>query len=149
MDSHTPTNWGTVTPYLAVEGAQGMIDFLQTVFDAQVIEKIPGEGGQIMHSELKIGSSMIMLADACDKAPATRVALYVYVPNVDATYQKALGAGAASESEPKDQFYGDRSAGVIDKWDNRWWIATHIEDVSSEEMQRRMEEWKQKSQEQA
>jgi len=148
MDSHVPSNWSTVTPYLAVDGAEEMITFLQDVFGASVTEKIPGEGGKIMHSELKIGNSMVMLADACDRAPATKVALYVYVPSVDETYQKALSAGATSESEPKDQFYGDRSAGVIDKWDNRWWIATHVEDVSSEEMQRRMEEWKNKSQHQ-
>jgi uncharacterized glyoxalase superfamily protein PhnB len=149
MDSHTPSNWGTVTPYLSVEGAQGMIDFLQTVFNAELTEKIPGEGGQIMHAELKIGNSMVMLADACDRAPATRTALYVYVPNVDETYQKALSAGATSEMGPKDQFYGDRSGGVIDKWNNRWWIATHIEDVSPEELKRRSEEWKQKAQQQA
>jgi PhnB protein len=146
MDTNPQSPWHTVTPYLAVDGAAELIGFLEAVFDAQVKERIPGEAGKLMHSEIQIGDSMIMLADASDRCPATTVALYVYVPDVDATYQKGLAAGATSESEPKDQFYGDRSGGVIDKWGNRWWIATHKEDVSEEEMKRRTEEWKQKSQ---
>ena len=93
-----------------------------------------------MHGELRIGECTIMFADACDRVAANRAMLHVYVADVDACYQRALDAGATSEREPADQFYGDRSAGVLDQFGNRWYMATVVEEVSPEELNRRHQE---------
>lgn len=82
-----------------------------------------------------------MLADAQPHLPATTAAMYMYVPDVDATYKRALAAGATAAMEPADQFYGDRHGGVKDQFGNFWWIATHIEDVPKEELTKRAQEW--------
>jgi uncharacterized glyoxalase superfamily protein PhnB len=96
--------------------------------------------GSIMHASLKIGNSMLMLADVSEHAKATSVMLYLYVPDVDATYQRAIKAGATSVMEPSDQFYGDRSGGVRDFAGNTWFFGTHIEDVTPDELKRRSAE---------
>jgi uncharacterized glyoxalase superfamily protein PhnB len=93
--------------------------------------------GSIMHATLKIGDSMLMVSDASEHAKASPVMLYLYVPNADAAYQRALKAGATSVMEPADQFYGDRSGGVRDAAGNQWFFGTHIEDVSPTELQKR------------
>lgn len=146
MANPIPQGYSAITPYLAVPNAASFIDFLTKVFDANIVERIDGEGGLIMHAEAKINGAMLMFADACDKMPATRTGLYVYVDDVDGTWQRAIHAGAQSEMEPKDQFYGDRSGGFKDTWGNSWYVAKHIEDVSPEEIKRRSEEWKSKQQ---
>ena len=92
-----------------------------------------------MHAEVKIGDSRIMLAEACGAWTPMPTMIHLYVPDTDATYRSALEAGATSLQEPADQFYGDRSGGVKDAFGNHWWIATHKEDLSAEEMQRRRE----------
>jgi uncharacterized glyoxalase superfamily protein PhnB len=143
-----PESYTTITPYLSVAGAAELISFLERTFDANCTERIE-EGGTIMHAEVRIGDGMVMVADACDKMPANLSGLYVYVPDVDATWQRAIDAGATPEKQPADQFYGDRSGGFIDKWGNHWWVATHVEDVSPEEMQRRTAEWQSKADAQA
>ena len=139
-----PDGYHSITPYLVVNGAAQVIDFAKQAFDAQEIFRMPGPNGTIGHAEIKIGDSMIMLADGGGPFPARPGNLLLYVPNVDEVYQRALKAGAKPDREPADQFYGDRSAGVIDAAENHWWIATHIEDVSPEEMQRRIAQHKPK-----
>jgi len=133
-----PDGYHTVTPYLIVEGASRLIDFAKQVFGAEETFRMPGPGGGVMHAEIRIGDSMVMLADASGaENPPMPAMIHLYVPDVDAAYKRAIGAGASSVREPQDQFYGDRSAGVIDALGNRWWIATHIEDVPPEELERR------------
>jgi len=97
-----------------------------------------------MHAEVIVGDSYIMLGEANDKYPTSPAMLYLYVDDVDSTYAQAVKAGGKSLREPTTEFYGDRSSGVTDEFGNQWWIATHVEDVTPEEMQRRQEEFFQK-----
>lgn len=132
-----PEGYHTVTPTLIVNGARRLHEFLQKAFDAKVLVSIPGPNDTIAHSEVQVGDSRLMIADA-GMFPAQQSSFYLYLPDCDAVYKKALAAGAKSEREPKDQFYGDRNASVIDEWGNRWAVGTHVEDVSDEELDRRM-----------
>ena len=133
-----PDGYHTVTPYLVVDGAEKIIHFMKEAFGAQAtFEPMKRPDGKVMHAEFKIGDSIVMIADASERAKATSAMLYLYVPNVDAVYQKALKAGGTSVMEPQDQFYGDRTGGVTDPAGNQWHIATHIEDVSPGEMEKR------------
>src|SRR5688500_18311957 len=107
-----PDGYHSVTPYLGVQGATKLFDFLKRAFDAQEIHNLRQPDGTIMHAEVKIGDSVVMMGEAmgeCTPMPGT---LYLYVNDADAVYQRALQAGATSTMEPADQFYGDRSAGV-------------------------------------
>jgi uncharacterized glyoxalase superfamily protein PhnB len=132
-----PDGYHTITPYLAVHGASKLLDFLKRTFDSQEIERLERPDGSVGHAEVRIGDSMLMIGEPGDPAQAMPAMLYVYVADVDATYQRALAAGAVSLQAPSDQFYGDRNAGVKDPFGNRWWVATHKEDVSPDEMKRR------------
>jgi PhnB protein len=134
-----PAGFHTVTPYLVVQGAAKLIDFLKQAFDAKEIMRMPLPDGTIMHAEVKIGDSIVMMGDARGEMKPMPAAIYLYVNDADATYQRALRAGATSTMEPADQFYGDRSAGVKDPVGNQWWIGTHIEDVPPDELARRAE----------
>jgi PhnB protein len=134
---HTPAGYHTVTPYLAVPDAQSLIDFIVKVFDGKEREIIRKPDGQIRHAEVQIGDSIIMLGTTSSSYGTATATLYVYVDDADATYQKALAAGATSISEPANQFYGDRHAGVKDANGTSWWIATHFEDVAPDELARR------------
>jgi uncharacterized glyoxalase superfamily protein PhnB len=132
-----PEGYHTVTPYLIVEGAAQLIDFMKAGLGAQERGRMAGPGGRIMHAEVSVGDSVIMLSDAGPENPPIAAMLHLYVEDADAYYQRALQAGATSIREPADQFYGDRSAGIRDAFGNQWWLATHIEDVPPEEMERR------------
>jgi len=132
-----PAGYATVTPYLCVADAAKLIEFLKQAFDAQLLFKMDGPGGRIMHAEMTIGDSRIMLGQP-EPGKETHAMIHLYLPDTDAVYKRALTAGGTSVREPADQFYGDRSAGVRDQFGNQWFIATHIEDVSEEEMKRRM-----------
>ncbi len=132
-----PDGYHAVTPYLVVDGAAGLIEFLEEVFDAQETERLAAPGGRVGHAEVRIGDSAVMMGDARGEHAPTQAMLYVYVDDVDATYQRALAAGATTVQPPADQFYGDRSGGVKDAFGNLWWIATRIEDVTPEELRRR------------
>ncbi len=133
-----PQGYHSVLPYLTVEGAARLIDFLKQAFNAQEgPRRTVRPDGTIAHAEVKIGDSFVWLGDARGEWKAMPSALYVYVDDADATYKRAIEAGATSLMEPSDQIYGDRMGGVKDPAGNYWWIATHKEDVSPEEMDRR------------
>jgi PhnB protein len=136
-----PDGYHSVNPVLIVDGARKLMDFLRRVFGAKERSVMDGPNGTIAHAELQIGDSVIMISDATPQWKARSSAMYVYLPDVDAVYQKAVAAGAASRMEPADQFWGDRSAGVEDAFGNYWSIATHIEDVPPEEMAKRSAEY--------
>ncbi len=126
-----------ITPYLVVNGVPKLLEFLRRTFDARITEQVARPDGGIMHAEARIGDSIVMMGEPmCDATPMP-ASLYVYVKDTDAVYRRALNAGATSVTEPADQFYGDRMATVVDPSGNRWSIATHIEDVSQEEVRQR------------
>ncbi|MBF2016657.1 MAG: VOC family protein [Rivularia sp. T60_A2020_040] len=135
-----PEGYRTVTPYLIVQGAETLIEFLKRGFAAQEIRRTLHPFGTIMNAEVKIGDSMIMLSEAWGEIKAMPSMIHLYVENADATYENALRAGGSSIMEPKDEFYGDRAAGIKDPTGNHWWIATHQEDVSSAEIDKRINE---------
>lgn len=135
-----PDGFHTVTPYLVCEKSTELIGFLKAAFDAVEISRVTDSDGRVMNAEIKIGNSMMMLADSRENFLPTPSSFYLYVLDTDSVYQKALKAGATSILEPADQFYGDRNAGVQDNLGNKWWIATHIEDVSLEEVEKRAKE---------
>ena len=140
-----PDGYHTVTPYIVVKGAAKLIDFLKQAFGAELIEKVAQPDGTVMHAAMKIGDSIVMMGEPHGEIEPMPATIYLYVNDTDATYKRALEAGATSTIEPVDQFYGDRNAGVKDPFGNHWWIATHQEDVSSEELKKRSEAHMKKS----
>lgn len=143
----TPVGYHTATPYLVAKGAAAAIDFYKSVFGATEVLRMAGPDGTIMHAEIKIGDSIIMLAEEMPgwgfSSPSTLggspVGLCLYFPDVDARFAAAVAAGATVKRPVQDQFYGDRSGTIIDPAGHIWTIATHIEDVPPEEMCRRFE----------
>jgi PhnB protein len=141
-----PDGYRTVTPYLIVSGAAKALDFYKRAFGAEERVRMPGPGGKVMHAEIQIGDSMIMLADEFPQMGArspqsiggTSVGICLYVENVDVLFKQAIAAGAKEERPLQNQFYGDRSGTLIDPFGHKWTIATHIEDVTPEEIGRRM-----------
>ena len=132
-----PEGYHTITPFLVVPGAAKVIDFLKQTFDATERGRHLNPNGGIVHAEVKVGDSIVMLGEPETRDKAMPITLYIYVQDVDAVYKRGMQAGATSLREPSDQFYGDRTAGLQDSAGNQWWIATHIEDVSREELVRR------------
>ncbi len=139
-----PEEYHTVTPYITVDNAGAVIDFLKKAFDAQETFAMRDDKGNVQHGEVKVGSSMIMLGSSHDQWKARPGNFYVYVEDCDAVYKQALAAGGTSLSEPQTQFYGDRHGGVTDSQGNNWWIATHVEDVSPADLERRAKEHQEK-----
>jgi PhnB protein len=133
-----------------IKGAAQAIEFYKKAFGAKERMRVPGSGGKVMHAEIEIGDSVVMLADEFPEMGAlspqtiggTPVAIHLYVENVDATFAQALAAGARQEQPLANQFYGDRSGGVIDPFGHKWHLATHVEDVSPEEIERRLQSMK-------
>jgi uncharacterized glyoxalase superfamily protein PhnB len=138
-----PDGYHSVTPYLIVKGAAQLIDFLKQAFGAQETFRMPGGGG-IMHAEVRIGDSVVMMSDAMGEYGPMPTMLFLYVEDVDAVYKRALQAGATSTQEPENQFWGDRASAVKDAFGNQWWMATHVEDVPFEELERRQGEMAQR-----
>ncbi|NIR49595.1 VOC family protein [candidate division KSB1 bacterium] len=132
-----PDGFHTVTPYLIVPGLAKLIDFVKQAFDAEENHRSTRPDGTVMHAQVKIGDSFVMMGEPMGEFQPMPASIYLYVEDTDATYQRALEAGATSIMEPADQFYGDRNAGVKDPFGNLWWIGTHIEDVSPEEIEKR------------
>ena len=135
-----PQDYGTVTPYLIVNGVPRLIDFLKETFHAEERARINDKKDHVGHAEVKIGNSMVMMADSTPQYTPIPSQLYVYVDNVDDAYRRGMRAGGTSEQEPTTQFYGDRTAAVRDPTGNVWWIATHVEDLSPQEMEKRMKD---------
>lgn len=143
-----PEGWHSVTAYISVKGAEDAIEFYKNAFGAKETGRLTMPDGSIGHAELEIGDSKIMIAEENEQwgnlSPqtigGTPVSLCIYVEDVDAVFAKALQAGAkvTGEMVVKDQFYGDRTGGITDPFGHQWSIMTHIEDVSFEEMQKRM-----------
>ena len=146
MANPIPDNYRRVTPYLIVDGAAEAIEFYEKVLGAkQRGDRMPAPGGKIGHAELELGDSVIMLADEAPDFGAlspktvggTPVTIHVYVEDVDAVFQAAMEAGATSQRDLEDQFYGDRMGQFEDPFGHQWSVATHVEDVSPEEMEKR------------
>ncbi|MGE0407191.1 MAG: VOC family protein [Candidatus Korobacteraceae bacterium] len=141
-----PDNYHSVTPYLIIKGAARAIDFYKKVFDARDDVRMDGPGGKIMHAEIKIGDSMVMLADEMPemghRSPVayggTPVSLVLYVPDADAVAAKLTASGGKTIKPLENQFWGDRMGTFADPFGHVWSIATHVEDVTPDEMQRRM-----------
>ena len=135
-----PAGYHSITPYLLTKDTSKLIDFLKSAFGATAVASVANPDGEIMHAEVKIGDSMVMIGTkkGAETAPAM---LYLYVTDVDKTYQQALEAGGTSVMAPADQFYGDRNAGIKDPCGHSWWIATHIEDVAEDELKIRAEKY--------
>jgi PhnB protein len=140
-----PEGYHSVTPYLVVQGAAKAIDFYKRALGATELFRME-DGNRVGHAELQVGDSRVMLADEYPErgiyAPQGNgkagVSLMLYVENVDDVVNRAVSAGATLERKVENQFYGDRSGSVIDPFGHRWYVATHVEDVSPEEMDRRM-----------
>jgi PhnB protein len=139
----TPKGFHSVTPFFMASDPDKFVEFLKKGVGAQVVSELRGQNGKIMHAQIKIGDSMIMLGDAMGNK-TDPMAMYIYLDKPDEAYQRALDAGATSITEPSDQFYGDRNAGVKDPFGNTWWFARHIEDVADDEMKKRAREFEKK-----
>lgn len=142
-----PAGYHSITPYLIIDGAAAALDFYKKAFGAKETVRMP-HGGRIAHAEIVIGDSHVMLADenpdigshAPQPGTRTPVGIMLYVNDVDAVFNRAVAAGAKVERALADQFYGDRTGGIIDPFGHRWYLGTHIEDVSPKEMKRRIQE---------
>ena len=134
-----PEGYHTITPFIVAQGAAKLIDFIQQAFGAEEVARFAAPDGTVQHAELRIGDSMLMLGEAQGEWKATPSMLYLYVKDVDATFARAVRAGATSVKDVANQFYGDRNGTVRDAWGNIWSIGTHIEDVAPEEMRRRVQ----------
>jgi uncharacterized glyoxalase superfamily protein PhnB len=142
-----PKGYHTVTPSIVVKGAAGAIDFYRKAFGAEELMRFPGPDGSIMHAEIRIGDSVVMLGDEMPeqggRSPksigGTPVSFFVYKENVDAAWKQAVDAGAKTIMPLADQFWGDRTGCLEDPYGHRWWLAQHVQDLTPEEMQRNAE----------
>ena len=146
MVSPIPHGYHSVTPYLVIDGAAAAIDFYKEALGA--IEVLRMEmGGKVGHAEIKIGDSHVMLSDEWPdmnllgpkKRGGATASLMIYLPDVDQAFARALAAGAVQERPVEDQFWGDRMGTAIDPYGHRWTLATHVKDVSEEDMRKHME----------
>ena len=143
-----PEGYHSVTPYLICDGAASAIEFYARAFGAVELFRLP-MGDKVGHAEIMIGDSHVMLSDEWPdmnlRGPKSRggptASLMVYVDNVDAMFERAVAAGATVERDVENQFWGDRTGTVVDPYGHRWMLATHVEEVPPEEMERRMAEW--------
>jgi PhnB protein len=143
-----PDGYNSVTPYLIISNrrANEALDFYARAFGTKEILRMPRPDGGVMHAEIRLGDSVIMLADESEKTEAfgpkhyggSPISLHVYVPDVDGTTKQAEAAGAEIIRPVADQFYGDRTSGLRDPFGHRWYLATHVRDVSMEELQQQM-----------
>ena len=145
-----PDGYHSLTPYMGIDKAGEAIEFYKKAFGATQVMRLDMPDGRVGHAELRIGDSSLMLGTPCDQMALrnpdehTSIGLHLYVEDVDAQFQRAVDAGATVVSEPKDQFYGDRSASEKDPFGHLWFLATHKEDLTEEQIrQRAMELFKQ------
>jgi PhnB protein len=135
-----PDGYHTITPYLTVRGATQLLDFVKQAFEAVETECLRLSDGSVKHASVKIGDSMLMLGEVPADMPGVEAMpsmLYLYLPDMQAAFDRAVAAGAEVFEEPTDHFYGDRSGAVKDACGNVWYLATHVEDVPPEEIERR------------
>ena len=140
-----PIGFHALTPYFVVQGVPRLIDFLKRAFEAVETRRSEMPDGTVMNAELRIGDSMVMLGEAPKGGTSLKkmsAMLYLYVIDADLVYERAIKAGGKMIREPADQVYGDRVGALEDPFGNQWWIATRIEDVSDEELSRRMAQFK-------
>jgi len=148
MVNPLPDNYQRVNPYLAIDGAADAIEFYKAVFGATERMRISDPSGKIGHTEIEIGDSVVMISDEFPDmnvlgpltVGGTPSWMMVYVPDVDAVFAKAMELGATEEMAVDDQFYGDRLGQFVDPWGHRWGVATHIEDIAPDEMEKRAAE---------
>ena len=142
-----PDDYRTVTPYLSISSAKDAIEFYKLAFGATEIFRLNTPTGDIAHAEIKIGDSVIMLAEPCEDSPmpspdtlgGSTVAVHLCVEDVDAMFEQAIDAGALDIKSVEDQFYGDRMGTLKDPFGHIWFVSTHIEDLTPEEIQQRAE----------
>jgi PhnB protein len=125
--SHKPRDYTSVSPYLIVDGANGTIEFLRRVFDAVELRRFPDKTGKLMHAEVRLDDTVVMIADGAPGWPPVPSHVHVYVPDVDATYRRALDAGAVSVQAPVKKDDADKRGGVKDSGGTTWWIASKVE----------------------
>jgi PhnB protein len=135
--NYKPDNIPHVCPYLIVNDVSRLVAFTKEVFSAVDSERMLRPDGSVMHTQVRIGESVIMMGEITGDMPPLPAMLHVYVEDPDAASRRAMALGATSLQEPKDEFYGDRTAGVLDSNGVSWWMATHQEELSPEDMQRR------------
>jgi PhnB protein len=143
--SPIPDGHRSLAPYLYVRGASKAMHFYARAFGARELFHLGEPGGRIAHAEMQVGDSVLMLADenpdqgfrSPESTGGPSMSVFLYVANVDAVFAEAVGAGAAANAEPADMFWGDRFAALRDPFGHQWFIATHVEDVTPEEMQQR------------
>ena len=148
MVNPIPDGYPRVTPYLIVDGADAAIDFYKSVLGASERMRMDGPDGRVGHAELEIGDSVVMLADEHPEmgirgpktVGGTPVSLHVYVEDTDSVFARALESGASALQAVEDKFYGDRSGSFEDPFGHHWHVATHVEDISPEEMSKRAAE---------
>lgn len=139
--SYKPDQYPNVSPFLVVKDPAKSMAFVEKVFDAKVRPAMRNDEGGVEHGEVEIGDSLIMFGPSRGEYAPRGTMLYVYVPDADATYQKALAAGAESLREPVEQFYGDRSGGFKDSDGNEWWVATRVKEMTAEDMEAAKEQY--------
>ena len=125
--NHKPDGYTTVSPYLIVDGASATIEFLQKVFDAIEVRRFAAPTGKVMHAEVRIDDTVVMIADGAEGWPPVQSHVHVYVIDVDSTYTRALAAGGTSVQEPAKKQDPDKRGGVKDPGGTTWWIATKID----------------------
>ena len=145
--SPIPEGYGSITPYLVIKGAAQAIEYYKKVFGASELFRMDGPDGKVGHAELQIGTSRIMLADenpsmgqghaSASTIGASPISLYLYMPDVDNVVEQAVAAGAKVLKPVQDQFYGNRSGFIQDPFGHLWGVATHVEDVAPEELEKR------------
>ena len=138
MTHPIPQGFHTVTPYFLVRDGQRFIRFLEQAFDGELLARHDGTDGHILNAEVRVGDSVLMLGEPPEPHKPTQTMMYLYVPDADALYRRALAAGAKATAPMEDQFYGDRAGAVQDDEGNTWWIATRKEEVPAGELERRM-----------
>jgi PhnB protein len=143
---HIPEGFHTATPYLMVKDATNAIDFYQKAFGAIILERLEGPDGRVMHAEIKIGDSPVMIGEHHDVASLREqslppVSIYLYVEDADATASQAVAAGAKELYPVEEKFYGNREGGIEDPFGITWWIATRVQSLSSDELQQRTSDY--------
>ena len=145
-----PEGYHSVTPYIAVQRSAEALEFYRRAFGAEIAHRLDGPGGVVVNAEMHIGDSIVQISEEMPQiglvaprpdAKGSTGSLVVYCPDVDALYSRAVAAGAAPVAPVEDKFHGDRTGTLLDPYGHRWVIATHTEEVSDEEMQRRVAAW--------